>query len=157
LKERKNLRYQDITAIVDTREQNPLDLSPLNTITTGLKTGDYSVVGYEDKITAEVKALDDFIGCCTGERDRFERELVRMREYPWRIIVIKSDWAKIHLKQYRSRIVPMAVIGSMMSFAASTNVSIMMAGDHATAGILVSRFLWLAANHLHREKQLTPA
>lgn len=157
MKERKTLRYEDITAVVDTREQNPLDLNPLCTTRHGLKTGDYSVVGYEDKITVEVKALDDFITCCTTERERFERELVRMREYPWRLIVIKSHWAAIHLKQYRSRIQPLAVLGSMMAFAGSSNVSIVMAGDHATSGTLVARFLWVAAKNLHREKLLTSA
>lgn len=154
VKQKKTLDYQDVTAVYDTREQNPLTLDPLKSIRKHLKTGDYSVTGYEDKITVEVKALDDFVGCCTWGRERFERELVRMLDYKWRGIVIKSTWAAIEMKQYRSQTAPLAVLGSAMAFAGRYGVSIIMAGDHSAAGILVSRFLWVAANDCHREKML---
>ena len=36
-----------VTAIIDTREQLPLDLSPLQTVMQTLTTGDYSVQGLE--------------------------------------------------------------------------------------------------------------
>ncbi len=152
IKPKKTLDYKDVTAIYDTREQKPLNLNPIHAVRRCLKTGDYSVLGHEDKITVEVKALDDFIGCCTWGRERFERELVRMLEYKWRLIVIKSSWAAIELKQYRSQSPPNVVLGSAMSFAGKYGVSIVMAGEHSTAGLLVARFLWVAANDCHREK-----
>lgn len=155
MKEKKSLDYQDVTVVQDTREQKPLDVSPLKSVVKCLKTGDYSVLSQEDKITVEVKALDDFISCCTWGRERFERELVRMQAYKWRLIVIKSHWSAIQLKQYRSQTNPLAVLGSAMAFAGKYNVSIVMAGDHETAGTLVARFLWVAANDLHREKILS--
>jgi ERCC4-type nuclease len=154
VKEKKTLDYKDVVAVIDTREQKPLTLDPLKTIVKGLKTADYSIVNHETEIAVEVKALDDFIGCCTWGRERFERELVRMQSYKWRLIVIKSHWHSISLKQYRSQTAPLAVLGSAMSFAGRYNVSIVMAGDHDTAGTLVARFLWVAANDLHREKLL---
>lgn len=155
MKPKKNLDYQDVTAIFDSREQKPLTLDPLKSIKKYLKTGDYSVVGYEDNITVEVKALDDFIGCCTWGRERFERELIRMQSYKWRLIVIKSSWSSIALKQYRSQTAPNAVLGSAMAFAGKYNVSIIMSGGHDEAGLLVARFLWVAANDLHRENLLS--
>lgn len=148
---KKNLDYHDVTALFDTREQNPLTLAPLKAVRKYLKTGDYSVLTYEEKITVEVKALDDFISCCTWGRERFERELIRMLEYKWRLIVIKSTWAAIEMKQYRAQSPPNVVLGSAMKFAGSSNVSIVMAGDDQAAGKLVARFLWVAANALHRE------
>ncbi len=39
------LKSEQVTAITDTREQEPLDLDPLQTVTGTLATGDYSVEG----------------------------------------------------------------------------------------------------------------
>jgi ERCC4-type nuclease len=111
-----------------------------------LKTGDYSIEGFEDKITVEVKALGDFIGCCTHDRERFERELVRMRSFQYKAIVIKSTWAAIELKQYRGSTHPNAILGSAMAFAMSANVPIIMAGDFGTASKLVARLLYISGN-----------
>lgn len=146
---RKNLRKQDVLAIADTREKYPLDLAPLNVVRKCLKTGDYSVLGYESSITVELKELDDFVQCCTTSRERFERELERMLAYPYRAIVIKSTWGAIERQEYRSEIVPQAVIGSAMGFAMNANVSIIMAEDHKKAGLLVARLLWVSANRCH--------
>jgi ERCC4-type nuclease len=138
--------------VTDTRESNPLDLSPLKTERYKLDTGDYSVKTLENRVTVEVKEIGDFINCCTFERERFERELARMRDFTHKAIVIKGDWSTIVMKQYRSNTAPLAVLGSAMSFAMSANVSIIMAGDHKTAGQLVARLLWVSANQIHRQK-----
>lgn len=147
---RKTLKYEDITAIFDTREQYPLDLSPLKSVRQCLKTADYSVQGYEDKVAVELKTLDDIVQCCTVSRERFEAELVRMREYPHRAIVIMSTWGAIEREEYRSEIKPQAVLGSLMGFAMSADVSIIMAEDRKKAGLLVARLLWVAASKCHR-------
>lgn len=138
--------------IRDSREQKELDISPLRYETACLKTGDFSVKGFEDKITIELKALDDFVGCVTFERERFERELERMKAYPYRLIVVKSSWSKIYMKHYRSSVPPNAVMGSAMSF--QMTAPIVMAENHSMAGILVARFLWVAASRCHRQMQL---
>ena len=53
------LTPEQITAIIDTREQAPLDLAPLATITGTLSTGDYSVKGLEAVVAIERKSLPD--------------------------------------------------------------------------------------------------
>lgn len=154
-KQRKVLRYQDVLACIDTREKDghELDLKPLLFVKKKLSTGDYSVVGYEDKITIETKYLDDFIACMTAERDRFEAELVRMRGYQHRAIVIKASWSDIEWGRYRSKMPFQAVMGSAMAFAMSANVSILMAENHKNAGVMVARLLWVAANKCHRDQK----
>ena len=151
----KNLKIEDLVACIDTRESIPLCLDPLKTKRVCLKTGDYSIEGCEDKISIELKELPDFIACCTFERERFEAELLRMKEYPFRAIVIKSTWGAIERGEYRSKTRSAAVFGSAMAFALSSNVSIIMAEDHQKAGILVARLLWVAANRLHRSSSLS--
>ncbi len=148
---RSNLKPSEIIVLRDTREKLELDISPLKWKTATLKTGDFSVEGMQDKITVELKALNDFVICCFSERPRFERELDRMREYPYRAIVIKSTWDAILLKQYHGAGTPNAILGSAMGFAMSCNVPIIMAGSHQNAGRMVSRLLWVAANRIHRE------
>ena len=72
---------EPFTVVVDSREQNPLDFGSWPTITKALPTGDYSVAGIETLIAIERKSLSDLVGSFTGGRDRFEREMLRMKSY----------------------------------------------------------------------------
>lgn len=84
--------------IVDSREQLPLDFSVYPDVEierAGLKTGDYSLKGYENQITIERKSLSDFVGCCGNGRDRFKRELERMRKYEFSAVIIESSLSMI--------------------------------------------------------------
>lgn len=60
-----------------------------------LKTGDYSIVGLEDRITVERKSLVDLYGTLGGGRERFEREFERMMEMDCANVVIEADWREI--------------------------------------------------------------
>ena len=85
------LSPEQIVAIIDTREQLPLDLSPLASIRGTLQTGDYSVRGLENVVAIERKSLDDLLACCGRERDRFEKEIQRLVAYPVRALVIEAS------------------------------------------------------------------
>ncbi len=63
MKLQAELKRETITAIVDTREQCSLDLTPLQTIRGSLTTGDYSVAGLEHVVAVERKSLRDLIEC----------------------------------------------------------------------------------------------
>ena len=69
------LKPENVCALVDTREQLPLFLSPLRSVTTTLATGDYSVRGLENIVAIERKSLPDFLSCVGRERERFDREV----------------------------------------------------------------------------------
>jgi len=75
--------------VEDTREQKPLSFRR-ETIRKGLKVGDYSVQGYEDKVTMERKSIADLCGTCDHKnRERFKRELSKMqKDYQFYAIVI---------------------------------------------------------------------
>jgi ERCC4-type nuclease len=68
------LRPEQVTAIIDTREQLPLDLSPLGSTSGTLATGDYSVKGLEHVVAVERKSLADLLGCVGQHRERFDRK-----------------------------------------------------------------------------------
>ncbi len=104
------------TAIVDTREQHgfsftgftsdakhwkrddwgnvtkPPYIIPVEVA--GLKTGDYSLKGYEDIIAVERKSKQDAFSTFCHEHDRFERELHRLNALPgWAGVVVEASLA----------------------------------------------------------------
>lgn len=147
---RGELRPEGIVALIDTREQCPLDLSPLQTRQATLQTGDYSVAGLEHVVAIERKSLDDLLRCVGQERERFEREIQRMLAYPVRVLVIEATWPDLERGGWRSRITPAAAIGSVLGWIAQ-GVPVVMAGDHDRAGRVVSRLLYIAARRRWRE------
>jgi len=149
---RAELKPESVTAIVDSREQLPLDLSPLKSIVGSLSTGDYSVVGLESVVSIERKSLPDLLGCIGGERKRFEREVQRLLAYPTRGLVVEATWPDIERGEWRSKITPASALGSLLGWAAA-GLPIIMAGDHTRAGKYVSRLLFTAARRRWRESR----
>lgn len=91
----------------DTREQSPYafqgigwDASDgggpgktltIETVRGTLRSGDYSLVGYESRVAVERKSLADWYGTLGKGRDRFERELERLRSYDFAAVVIEAS------------------------------------------------------------------
>jgi len=113
------LKPEQLTAVIDQREQLPLDLSPLNAVSSTLTTGDYSVVGLESIIAVERKSLGDMLSCIGTSRERFDREVQRMLAFPVRCLVVESTWATIEAGGWRSQVTPQAAIGSLLGWIAS--------------------------------------
>jgi uncharacterized protein (DUF433 family) len=61
-------RPEQLIAVIDTREQGPLNLSPLRTVRRTLLTGDYSVRGLESVVAVERKSLADLVACTGLQR-----------------------------------------------------------------------------------------
>ncbi len=144
------LRPDQVTAVVDTREQQPLDLSPLQTVRGTLATGDYSVKGLVDVVAIERKSLSDLLACIGQHRARFDREVLRMLAYPTRAIVIEATWGDLEAGEWRSQVTPAAAVGSVLGWVAA-GVPVLLAGDHARAGRFVGRLLFTAARRRWRE------
>ena len=87
--------YERLTAIIDRREQQPLELAPLRARRGTLTTGDYSLAGLEHIVAVERKSLADLVACCGGARARFEREVQRLLAYPARALVVESSWTQL--------------------------------------------------------------
>lgn len=101
--------------IIDSREQRPYQFSGPS-IVAALKTGDYSIQGLEEVAAVERKTLDDFLGCVTFQRERFERELVRAGSFKRFWVVIEGTLAQIVACQYKSEAKPASVIGSICAW-----------------------------------------
>lgn len=147
-----DLKPDNIVAIQDTREQTPLDLSPLTVEVGTLQTGDYSVKGLERIVACERKSLSDLLTCCGSERERFEKEIQRLLAYPCRCLVVEATWRDIEAGEWRSAVTPAAALGSLLSWIVA-GVPVLMAGDHARAGRYVARMMLLAARRRWRENR----
>jgi DNA excision repair protein ERCC-4 len=150
---RKELQPEDITAICDTREQTPLDLAPLKVEPGTLPTGDYTIKGLERVISVERKSLQDLVMCVGRERERFEREMLRLAAYPVRLLVVEATLGAIELHQYRGEVNPNAVLSSLLGWSAA-GVPHLLCPDHTTAGKMVARFMFIAARRRWREAQV---
>ena len=109
------MKENKCVAIIDTREQLPLDLKVhgLDVVTGTLAWGDYSLVGLEKLVALERKSIEDFTACCGNERGRFEREILALRGYPVKAIVCEFKFSDVLEHRYRSKIEPASVIGSI--------------------------------------------
>ncbi len=139
------IRASDIIAIVDTREQIPLDLFPFKVIRKGLVTGDYSILHLEKEIAIERKgSLGELLGCVGGNRRRFDAEMKRLLAYPSRLLVLETSMIEIEKGEWRSKLQPNHVIGALAGWQ-EQGIPIAFAGDHARASKVVFNHLRLAA------------
>lgn len=131
--------------IIDTREQDPLTFANLATEAGTLDAGDYSVRGLTHLIALERKSLPDLLACCGRERDRFKRELQRLRNYRFKLLLIEADAADLEGGDWRSALTPAHVLGSLAAWTAQCGLPVWLAGDHDRAGNFAGRWLFQAA------------
>lgn len=138
------LKVSDIIAVIDTREQTPLDLSPLRTVRGTLTTGDYSLVHLTKEVSIERKSLPDLLGAVGTERKRFDAEMKRLLAYPSRLLVIEASQKDLEAGEWRSKLLPAHVIGALAGWQ-EMGIPISLAGDRAGASKVVFNHLRLAA------------
>lgn len=157
-----DLRPGDITILQDSREQRPLDLTipyegkpfTMKSEIGSLATGDYAIKGLQHLAVVERKSIDDLISVCVGDnRERFKRELQRAKAYPTRVIIIEGFESNVLMGQYRSKINPLSVIGSLYKWRARYGISFQWAGDRTQAALAVARTLWASAQVHHEDLQ----
>lgn len=141
----KELKREHVTVLVDNREQQPHDLSPMQMRGATLQTGDYTVVPFEMEVAIERKSLPDLLMCIGQERDRFERELDRLRAYRVRAVVVEASWNDLCAGLWRSKLLPQQVTASVTAWMARYSIPFVLAGDRASAGRIVGDMLFYAA------------
>lgn len=118
--------------VIDTREQAPFRFTGFRSLKSqggkrivvdvvtdrGLPTGDYSVVGLEDKAAIERKSKSDLFGSMGRERPRFEREVERLNAMDFAAVVVECDWHEMHtVPPSRTQMTAESVEGSILSWS----------------------------------------
>ena len=125
----------DFTIIVDTRENLSYSFANIKPkpklVYQGLKTGDYSLVGFEDSgITIERKEKSDLFGSVGGGRKRFQNEFRRLSKFEYAALVIECSLGDIFLKPpQHSQMKPKIVLRTLLSWSIRYNVHIWACPD----------------------------
>lgn len=148
---RKEIRPEDLTVVIDTREKRPLVFSKMKTIRKSLPTGDYSILGLEKHICVERKSLPDLLMCVGRERKRFDEEMQRMLAYEARAIIVEAPKVDCIQGTERSKVHPNAVEGSLIGW--NGQIHIEFAANPTQAARYVSWFLWVHAKRRWEESK----
>jgi DNA excision repair protein ERCC-4 len=141
----------DITILIDNREQRPLSFGGTPTQRTMLTTGDYSCISdgkdLREVVSIERKSVADLLSCIGGERERFERELVRLGTFAFRALVIEGEMRDLIDASKSSNLHPQAVIGSVLAWTFKFGVPPIFCPDSSFAAATVRRLLVHAARY----------
>ena len=132
--------------VVDTREQSALFLSKppkgLLFVRDTLSAGDYSIKGFEDSIAIERKSLSDFYGSIGNGRERFKRELLRLKSYSWAALVIEASEEYVtSTNTMYSAMHPESIKGTLVSICIRYRMPIYYAKDRESAQNWILRHL----------------
>ena len=130
--------------IIDTREQQPFSFSKweVSTMRATLETGDYSLMGFEDRAAIERKSLDDLISCFIGDnRTRFEKELIRGRRLDLFSVVVEATLEDIAQGRFKSQMKPQAALQTLAAFNVRHGTPFMFCGSRAGAEYMTHSLL----------------
>ena len=137
-----NLADELPVVVVDSREQMPLVFHRLPSRVGGLYAGDYSVAGLENGFAVERKSIPDLVACCAGERERFERELFRLRGCRFKRLLIVGTRSEIEAGNFRSKINPAAVVASLEAWQIRFDIPVVFAPSPSAAAEIVESWAW---------------
>jgi len=147
-------KTQNFKIIVDNREQLPFDFaafSNVETIPGTLTAGDYSIPGAEHLAAIERKTIDDLVGCLTNGRDRFERELNRLRPYTLAAVVVEASLDDLARGRYTSQMQPQAALQSVIAMQVRYGIPFMFCGSRAGAEYSTHGFLSKYAREITKQ------
>ena len=130
--------------LVDTREQKPLAFSHLPAESATLYTGDYSVKGLEECFSVERKSLADLAGSLTRERDRFMREMHRLRGYLCGYLLVIGDDMELSRLIAQGRLKLHQVEHSLRAIESRYGVHVCRADNEEQAARLVETWAFCA-------------
>lgn len=137
---------------VDTREQQPLNFLGFVTMRKTLRTGDYSLIGYEDRVAVERKNYHDAWGSMSQGRERFGRCVERLSKLDRAAIVIECSLTQLATQpSYIERVTPASVVGGLISWSCQYALPVYFCDNREQAARVTVRFLaaWLK----HRGEQ----
>lgn len=135
------------TAIVDTREQNPLSFRRFKgwfekVEYRALRLGDYSIVGMEDSCAVERKDLADLIHSFTTNRAVFIQRLRRMSELPHSLLVVTCSLTEIKSDYPYCAASPNRITQSLIAVLAGLRLPFISTETHELGEEIVASYLY---------------
>ncbi|MDO4583945.1 MAG: ERCC4 domain-containing protein [Planctomycetia bacterium] len=133
---------------VDTREQNPFRFLNLEkqvfTVTQTLKTGDYSVIGFEKRVCVERKSKQDLFSSTIHGRERFEKEVERMAKMERVAVVVEATLEEVRKGLEQSQINPQSVVLTALAWSGRYRIPWFFCQNRADAERMTFDFLRFA-------------
>jgi len=140
------------TISIDDREKKPYSFPRSSVV--HMETGDYGILDAPLLITIDRKNPKDAVSTVIHNRDRFVRELERMREYKFRAIVIEESLEFMASPYTFSRANPKSVLQSYFAFQVRYNVHVIFAGSRQLSRAVVLRLLEWAWHDRCKEMEI---
>jgi ERCC4-type nuclease len=135
--------------VVDSREQEPLMFTRLQSVRGTLYSGDYSIQGLESKFVVERKSIDDLVNCCVNSnRERFEHELHRLRGFCFVRLLVIGTREDIAAGRYHSKITPNAVLATLDTFEIRYSIPLVFCPSSVEAALVIERWIWRFAREV---------
>lgn len=137
-------RAPTLTILVDRREQRPWEWTGTGiTVEAGtLATGDYSVVGFADRMAIERKSLDDLVHTVIHDSTRWHAEVRRLADLDASCVVVEAGLPDLFARHYTGQADPRSVLGRVLSVELDFHVPVIFAGDRPHARVWAT--MWLA-------------
>lgn len=145
------LKPEQVTAIIDSREQAPFNLEPMKMEKGSLRTGDYTVKGLEDAICVERKSIPDLVACMGKDRERFEAELHRIMAFPVRAVVVEGSYSDLVEGNYQSNLNPKAAINTVASWLGRFGTPFAFCDTRIFAQQFTARFMFHECRRWHEK------
>ncbi len=149
--------------VIDTREQRPFTFRRVpndrgekinaDIMHAGLKTGDYSILGFEDKVAVERKTMVDIYQTVSRGRSRFQSELTRLREIESPAIVLECDLKSLLKPPPHTKVSPFSVLGSLVAWSVRNRIPVWPCPGRRFAEILTYKLLWHFWTRWQREEK----
>jgi len=164
----RNLTTAQFRIIVDTREQHPWTFTNLEAdkkqgggllyvrlCREALRTGDYSIDGYQEKVTVERKSIEDLVQTLTTGRERFKREHERMADMGVgnAVCIVEGAWGDIWSNSTGSRMLPKTIHRTAFSWFEKYGVPWFFCGSRRWAEESAFRYLekWFQHNEVEEK------
>lgn len=135
--------------VIDTREQIPLPFARLAVERGTLASGDYSFRGGEELFAIERKSVPDLVACCVGgNRERFFRELHRLRGFRFKRLLVVGTREAIEGGKYRSNVAPKAVLATLAALETRFDVPVIFCPSPEEAGRKIEAWAFWYAREL---------
>ena len=154
------------TVIKDTREQEGYTFESFEgrytscngMVVQKLDTGDYSLVGLEDKLCIERKArVSELAGNLGKDKHRFLREIERMKDFPFKFLILEfslEDLVKFPVgsdvpeSRWNSlKISNKYMIKMLVEFQLHDNIHVVFAGNKRNAKMIINSILKRVNEH----------
>jgi len=135
---------EGMTIIMDTREQIPLFSRLPKGLTVCSKTlavGDYSLLGFQDKIAVERKQISDLVPYCSSDHAATKIKMEKLSKLEWAGLIIEAKESEVGRPYQFSNVSPESIRQALASFSVKYKIHIYIGDREHITRWMIDRFI----------------